>query len=170
MTPGRFHAVRLERRHKRADFHCGEPALDEYLKLRAGQDVERGGAGVFVTTAPGSDDVIGFYSLSAYSVALADLPPDVRKKFPRYGQTPAILLGRLAVHEDFRGQKLGGFLLLDSLHRALRADVGWGVFLVHAKHEQAAAFYRHFGFQPFAHKPLILYITRKAVLAVCSEI
>ncbi len=167
MTPVRFHTMPLDRGHNRAAFRCGEPALDEYLRVRAGQDVQRGVASVFVATEPDSADVLGFYSLSAYSVDLAALPPDIREKLPRYGQVPAILLGRLAIHEQTRGQKLGGFLLLDALFRALKADIGWALFLVQAKHERAAAFYRHFGFQPFEHSPLFLYITRKAAIAVC---
>ncbi len=169
MTPVRFQTVRLGHEHNRTGFHCGEPALDEYLRLRAGQDVQRGVASVFVATAPGSNDVLGFYSLSAYSVDLVDLPPEIRKKLPRYGQVPAILLGRLAAHEKVRGQRLGGFLLTDALCRALRTDIGWGIFLVQAKHERAAAFYRHFGFQPFEHAPLVLFITRTAALAVCPD-
>ncbi len=169
MTPARFQTMRLGHDHNRADFHCGEADLDDYLRLRAGQDVQRGVSSVFVATAPDSHDVLGFYSLSAYSVDLVDLPPEIRKKLPRYGQAPAILLGRLAVHENVRGQRLGGFLILDALCRALRADVGWVIFLVQAKHEQAAAFYRHFGFQPFEHTPLALYITRKAAIAVCPN-
>jgi GNAT superfamily N-acetyltransferase len=169
MTTARFRTVRLGQEHNRAGFRCGEPALDEYLRTRAGQDVQRGVSSVFVAVTPGSNDVIGFYSLSAYSVDLVDLPPDIRKKLPRYGQVPAILLGRLAVHESAHGQKLGGYLLLDALCRSLSADIGWVIFLVQAKHERAAAFYRHFGFQPFEHSPSVLHITRKTASAVCSN-
>lgn len=166
MTPVRFQTTRLGREHDRTGFRCGEAALDEYLRVRAGQDVQRGAASVFVAVSPESNEILGYYTLSAYSVELVDLPHDIRKKLPRYGRIPAILLGRLAVHESARGQKLGGFMLLDALHRALNAEIGWAVFLVQAKHEQAAAFYRHFGFQPFEHNGLILFINRKAASAV----
>ncbi len=169
MTGTKLRTLRLRREHNRTGFRCGEPALDEYLCLRAGQDVQRGVTNVFVTVAPGSNDVLGFYSLSAHALDLADMPGEILNRLPRYAKVPAILLGRLAVHEDAQGQKLGELLLIDALQRSLLSDIGWVIFLVQAKHERAAAFYRHYEFQPFSHSPLTLYIHRKTASAVCSH-
>ena len=63
--PGALVIEPLVKRHDRAAFSCGIPALDHYLARRAGQDVRRRIARVFVCTAGGADAVLGFYTLSA---------------------------------------------------------------------------------------------------------
>ncbi|MDR0354153.1 MAG: GNAT family N-acetyltransferase [Deltaproteobacteria bacterium] len=147
--------------HDRSGFSCGEEALNLYLATQAGQDMRRGFANVIVATRPGSAAILGYYTLSAALVDLTDLPEDLRRKMPRYGQAPAVLLGRLAVAESCQRQGLGALLLADAIKRALRSELAWAVFLVKAKHEQAAAFYKHFMLDSFAHDPLLLRVTRK---------
>ena len=53
----------LGKRHDRAAFSCGLPELDRYLARRAGQDVRRRIARVFVCTSEGTNTVLGFYTL-----------------------------------------------------------------------------------------------------------
>ena len=61
---------------------------------------------------------------------------------------PATLLGRLAVAQSFRGERLGEFLLMDALHRslALSEEIASVGVVVDAIDESAVAFYRHYGF------------------------
>ena len=49
-------------------------------------------------------------------------------------------------------------MLWDAANRALRAEMGVFALAVDAKDEQAAAFYRHFGFVAFQSKPLQLFL------------
>ncbi len=146
--------------HDRAGFACGDDALDQYLKTQAGQDMRRGFANVIVAVKPGGGELCGYYTLSAASVDLTSLPDKLRNKLPRYGQVPAVLLGRLAVAQNLQGQGLGALLLADAIKRSDRSELGWAVLLIKAKHEQAASFYHHFGFQGFAHDRLLLWATR----------
>lgn len=146
--------------YDRAGFTCGDEALDRYLKTQAGQDLRRGFANIIIAAMPGGGVIHGYYTLSTASVDLTHLPDNVRSKLPRYGQVPAVLLGRLAVAKDSQGQGLGALLLADAIKRADRSELGWAVFLIKAKHEEAASFYRHFGFNGFAHEPLLLWSTR----------
>lgn len=166
MSPQPFLMEPMGTGHDRACFHCGEPALDRYLHQQAGQDMKRDIATVIVATRGDSQSVLGFYTLSAASIELSGLPDATRKKLPRYGQIPAVLLGRLAVAEEMRGTGLGGLLLADAVKRACRGEIAWAVFTVRAKHDRAAAFYRHFGFAPFEGEPLTLWITRKDALGI----
>jgi hypothetical protein len=92
--------------------------LDRYLKQQAGQDARRRVAAPFVLVETGSMNICGYYTLSAFSIELAELPPDIAKQLPRYPVVPATLLDRLAVDSRFHSQKLGAFLLLDALQRA----------------------------------------------------
>ena len=131
-----------------AGFECGEKTLDEYLQRYATQDVKRGVARVFVATPMGQPTrVVGFYTLSAASVAAEALPEALRKKLPRY-PVPAALLGRLAVSQQAQGKGLGSILLVDACKRVAAASETLAVaaILVDAKSAQVAAFYQHFGF------------------------
>ena len=70
-----------------------------------------------------------------------------------------ILLGQLAVDEDWRGRRLGSDLLIDATGRCLAAAgvVGARAVVVQAIDEQATTFYAKFGFRPFSDgEPLML--------------
>ena len=149
--------------HDRSGFSCGEEALDRYLVTQAGQDMRRGFANVIVVTRCDTAAILGYYTLSAALIDLTDLPEDLRGKMPRYGQVPAVLLGRLAVAESCQGQGYRAILLADAIKWALRSELAWAIFLVKAKHEQAATFYKHLGLASFAHDSLLLWVTRKDI-------
>ena len=135
--------------HNRAAFRSGVPDLDGYLHAQAGQDARRNVAAPFVLV-DGTGTILGYYTLSAYGIQLSELPQAVAKKLPRYPVVPATLLGRLAVGESVRGQKLGRFLLLDALYRSWRNSslVASAAVVVDALDERARDFYLHHEFQP----------------------
>jgi GNAT superfamily N-acetyltransferase len=146
-------------KHDRTAFSCGVPALDEWFRSRAGQDERRNVARVFVAI----DDrlgVVGFYSLSAFSLVIDDLLPEHAKRLPRYDRIPAALIGRLARDERVRGTKIGELLLADAVRRALEAARSLAIFavVVDAKDEKSASFYRDFGFASFPSRPLRLFM------------
>lgn len=149
----------LASHHDRTAFSCGQPELDEWFRRRAGQDDKRNVARVFVAVDH-QRGVVGFYSLSSYTLALTDLPEEVAKKLPRYDAIPAALIGRLARDERVRGRGVGELLLADAVRRILGAGRSLAVFaiIVEAKEERAADFYRDFGFRPFPNRPLRLFL------------
>jgi predicted GNAT family N-acyltransferase len=155
----------LGRQHDRTAFYCGADALDRYLKQQARQDADKRVAAPFVAVNPPNTHVLGYYTLSASVVTLTDLPDELSRKLPRYPQLPVTLLGRLAVDESARGQRLGEHLLLDALHRSLtHADeIAAMAVVVDAKDENAAAFYRHYGFIPLQAQPRRLYVPMRVV-------
>ena len=63
---------------------------------------------------------------------------------------PIMILGRLAVDQEWQGQGLGYALLQDAVLRTLQvAEIaGIRALLVHALHDRAAAFYQNAGFLP----------------------
>jgi predicted GNAT family N-acyltransferase len=75
------------------------------------------------------------------------------------------LLGRLARSLEFRGQGIGEILLVDALKRALQnsAHVASWAVIIDAKDEQAAEFYKHYGFVPFPSKPNRLFLPMSSV-------
>lgn len=145
----------LGRQHDRAAFHCGADGLDRYLKQQARQDADKRVAAPFVAVRATEARVLGYYTLSASVLTLADLPDELARKLPRYPQLPVTLLGRLAVDQSTKGQGIGEHLLLDALHRSLtHADkIAAMAVVVDAKDESAAAYYRHYGFIPLQAQP-----------------
>ncbi|MCC7508201.1 MAG: GNAT family N-acetyltransferase [Planctomycetes bacterium] len=137
----------LSKSHDRAGFQCGVAALDRYLLTKAGQDVKRNATQCCVLSDDGVR-VRGYYTLSAASVVLSDVPLAQSRRLARYPEAPAILFGRLAISESEHGRGAGGFLLMDALKRSLDVSsvLGASLVVVDAKDEQAAAFYLHYGF------------------------
>jgi GNAT superfamily N-acetyltransferase len=146
-------------KHDRAAFSCGVAALDDWFRLRAGQDEKRNVARVFVAIDD-QREVVGFYSLSSFTFTIADLPREHPKRLPRYDAIPAALIGRLARDEKVRGEGVGDLLLADAVRRVIGASRSLAVFaiVVEATDENAAAFYRDFGFVPFPNHPLRLFL------------
>lgn len=168
-TAPAYEIVPLAPHHDRAAFSCGEPSLDAYLKTQASQDVKRDLAACYVLCERGSSAIIGYYSLSASSVELTDLPADLAKKSGRYRLVPAVLLGRLAVDQRYQGQGMSTLLLMNALRRVLRTGVGVKLVLVDALHERAAQFYEHAEFHRFADQPLRLYLPLSKVRDLFPE-
>jgi predicted GNAT family N-acyltransferase len=108
--------------------------------------------------------VLGFYTLSATSIQLSDVPAPLAKKLPRYPRLPATLLGRLATDLSARGAGLGRILLVDAIARAVRSEIASFALVLEAKDETAASFYERESFIRLPGTP-IRFIRRMDDLA-----
>ena len=145
--------------HDCASFYCGEPTLDNYIRRQASQDARRRVARVFVAAGEPPGQIAGYYTLSAASFQKDDLPTELAKRLPHY-PVPAAVIGRLAVDRRNQGRGFGETLLLDAIHRVVRAGDTIGVYavVVDALHDRASAFYERYGFAPFPSEPLRLFL------------
>ena len=152
--------------HDRAAFSCGVGPLDRYLREQAGQDARKHAAAPFVLVTP-ENRIAGYYTLSSAVILADDLPQEDIKKlnWPRYPQLPATLIGRLARHLAFRGQRLGDLLLLDALRRAYDnvGTVASLAVIVDVKDENALRFYSKYGFLSFPDTQNRMYLPMKTV-------
>ena len=160
--------VRIEplgKHHDRAGFASGEPLLDDWFRQRANQDDKRNVARIFV--AVDDDGIAGFYSLSAFTLSLTDIPEDLARKLPRYDAIPAGLIGRLARAERVRGQGIGELLLADAIKRILGVGRTLAVFaiVVDAKDDRAVTFYKRYGFRSFPLRPRRLFLLTSTAAA-----
>ncbi|MCK7576585.1 MAG: GNAT family N-acetyltransferase [Chromatiales bacterium] len=157
----RFRIELLASEHDRTGFQSGVQALDRYFYQQVGQDTRRRVTACYIALDPDRSSIAGYYTLAAGSIPLAEVPEALARKLPRYNTVPVARLGRLAVDERYRGQRLGAALLWDALTRASRSEVAVFALVVDAKDTQAAAFYRHFGFVEFGSLPnqLLLPLT-----------
>jgi GNAT superfamily N-acetyltransferase len=103
---------------------------------------------------------LGFYTLSAAQIGVAQLSAAEQKKLPRY-PVPCFRLGRLARCVDCSGHGIGALLLGLAVDRCLKArtHVGAVALLVDAKAEPSKASYQHYGFTACADSPLTLYLS-----------
>jgi predicted GNAT family N-acyltransferase len=151
----------LGRHHDRASFSCGVEPLDTYIRQRALQDQDKRASVCWIL--PADDDpkqIRGYYTLSAYAVRLLDLPEPQARKLPKYPNVPCAILGRLAIDNRYRGQRLGEHLLLDAMAKVLTQSQSIAAYalIVDAKDEQAAAFYTRYDFIPFPSNPYRLFL------------
>ena len=148
------------RRHDRERFACGEPTLDAYLRQQAAQH-HRDGISTTHVLVDDADPacILGYYSLSAAQLLLTDLQEADRKRLPTY-PVPAIRMGRLAVSASEQGKGHGDYLLAHAVARSLglREQLGVRVLLVDALHEDAARFYRAYGFREATANSHTLYL------------
>ena len=170
MTLIRFEV--LNAAHDREGFASGTPALDDWFRTRAGQDQRRRIAQVFVALR--DDRIVGFYSLSMFTLGLDSIPPALMKKLPKYDSIPAALMGRPARAESEQGTGLGGLLLADAIQRVLSATRSVAVFaiVVDAKDDRGKHFYEGHGFIPLPTRPRRLFLftqTAAAALAAAAE-
>jgi GNAT superfamily N-acetyltransferase len=145
-TPAaQFRIEPLSGAHDRARFVSGSAPLDRYLREQVSQDIKRRIVACCVAVDVAKQDVVGFYTLTATSIALDALALDLIKKLPR-SLVPAALLGRLAIAASCQGKGLAAALLADAFLRVSRVEMGVFAMLVDAKDESAQRFYEKFGF------------------------
>ncbi len=161
------HPEPLGKYHRLDDFQCGEPALDEWLKRHARAAQASDSARAFVTTLEDGETVVGYYALAAAQIAPEEATARALKGQPQTRPVPAILLARLAVDQKHQGAGLGRSLLQDVLLRCVEAAeaIGARVLLVHAKHDDAKAWYLQFDFEESPTDPLHLLMLLKDVRA-----
>lgn len=140
----RLEVLRVE--HDRAAFSCGVEPLDRYFREQATQDIRRRISVCYVALDVETSTIAGYYTLAAGGVPLIEMPPQLAKRLPRYASVPVMQMGRLAVDQRYRGQKLGAALLWDAVSRATRSEIAAFALVVDDKEEVAAAFYRHHEF------------------------
>jgi len=129
----------------RSQFQSGDPDLDRYFRLFAGQNHFRHHIGV-TYVAIERMRILGFATIAAGHIEIENLPASARKKWPRY-PLPVIRLARLAVDESAQGQGVGAQLLRFVMKLATRMAEEFGCvgIVVDAKRD-AIDFYEKYGF------------------------
>jgi GNAT superfamily N-acetyltransferase len=159
MTIPAWHEEAITRKHDRAAFDCGDPALNEFLLRYARQSHDQGAAKTFLAINDASKAILGFYSLAPASLAYDQTPEVVRRGLARH-DVAGFRLARIAVHRAAQGHGLGGQLLLAAGRRclAVAAEVGGTILIIDAKNDRAAAWYASYGAVPLldAERTLVL--------------
>lgn len=156
---------KLRRDHRVEGFDCGKEPLNRFLVRFALQGQSANASQTYLALS--GDAVIGFYTLVFGDVAYDDAPDRLRKGVARH-PIPLMILARLAVSRGWMGKGIGSGLLKDALVRTLAAaDIaGLRAFAVHAKDDEARAFYEHFDFMASPSDPMHLFVLLKDIRAL----
>ncbi len=146
----------LSSAHDVAEFSCGKPVLDHWLKTRALSNQEKGFTAVMVVHEAGR--VVGYYGLAPTAVVPSALPRSIRTGQPP-DPVPCLLLAQLATDIGWAGRGIGTGLVKHALERCVQAAslIGGRALLVNAVDAEAAEFWRRRGFLPSKGDPLILF-------------
>jgi GNAT superfamily N-acetyltransferase len=138
---------KLTRAHAVEDFDCSKEPLNRFLQRYALQNQQAGASQTYVGLV--EDELVGYYTLAFGSVEHAEAPARVGKGLARH-PIPLMVLARLAVSNSWQGQGIGSALLKDAVLRTLQAAeiAGLRALAVHAKDDEARAFYERYGFIP----------------------
>ena len=139
----------LNNSHDKKEFDCGHSMLNNYIQKQAKQDVKRDLSACFVLSDKLNQKVIGYYTLSSNSIPRDDFPDHLIKKMPpSYVNLPTILLGRLAIDKDFKGNGYGELILIDALNRCVEVsrNLGTLAIIVDPIDGSATNFYGKYGF------------------------
>jgi GNAT superfamily N-acetyltransferase len=149
----RFDAFAPTKAERKA-FDCGREVLDRWLVERAGQSMKTRDAVTFLLCV--ERRILGYYCASSASISRAEASARHGRGAP--DPIPAVLLGRLAVDRSCQGEGYGAELLRHAINGALAARqlIGARCLLVHALDNEAARFYRRWGFEPTAVSRAIL--------------
>jgi GNAT superfamily N-acetyltransferase len=129
-----------------AGFDCGRPDLNSWLSNRALRSEKAGDSRAYVAVDAETGQVLGYYSLSAWTVAHRDIGGGwLKRNAP--DPVSAVLLGRLGVQTTAQGLGLGRDLLADALRNAQAgaAVLGARALVAEALDEEAGRFYAHQG-------------------------
>ena len=151
---------KLRRDHQVDKFDCGQEALNRFLIRYAFQNQQAEASQTYVGLV--GDEVVGFYTLVVAQVEYDDAPQRLGKGLARH-PIPLMLLARLAVSSSWQGKGLGSGLLKDAMLRTLQAaDIaGIRAMAVHAKDDDARAFFERFGFVSASTDPYHLFVLLK---------
>ena len=162
--PSPIQIEKLQRIHPIESFDCGMEVLNRFLMRYALQNQQAGASQTYLALT--GTEVIGYYSLAVGSIEYTDAPERLKKGLAKH-PVPIMLLARLAIAVDWQGKGIGSGLLKDAMMRTVQAAeiAGIRAFAVHAKDDDAKAFYERFDFLPSLSDPYQLFRLMKDVRA-----
>ncbi len=146
-----FRLEPLADHHDLSAFACGNPELDDWLRIHA-RNATGQGTRTYVLLDE-DDQVVGYFAVAPHTIERAQLAKKSARGAPEH--IPAILLAKLALAEHLQGQHLGSELLviaLDTIVEAARR-AGGKFLVIDAIDDTAAAFYTRHEFEPMPADP-----------------
>ncbi|MEC4842615.1 GNAT family N-acetyltransferase [Mycobacteroides chelonae] len=148
-----FESARLEDDHLIEGFDCGKESLNTWLVNDAMRADSSGIAHVYAWTQLGEPKVCAYFAICP-TLVYREEDGVPRSLAGGYSSIPGFLIARLALDKSLRGKGYGEHLLVDALGKAVAAsEIGAGrLIVVDALDDEAAEFYKHYGFTPVKNR------------------
>lgn len=152
---------------QREEFDCGDEEINNYLKNLVETADEAGFSRTFLMIVePGEVKVCGFYTLSASTIPVKELPDEYKQPLPF--PIPAILIGQFAIDRVWQGQGVSRQLLADAYRRICllfeQEIIGFQAIRVDTRNEEAKAFWLKQGFVPFRKTQRSLFLPVRTIM------
>jgi len=156
----------LAKRHPRRTFHCGEPAVDAWLKTQALQNQQKRLSSTRVLLSA-DNQIAGFYTLAMNQVDVSELPEDIARHLPKR-LLPVAVLAWMGVDLKFRGQLLGRGLVAQAIrtcHEGGRT-FPFVALLIDCLNPSVKAFYQRWNFREAPGQPMRLFLSAAELAAL----
>ena len=152
----------LQAQHQLEHFDCGESVLNRWLLQQALKNERSGRSRTYVVCC--DKNVIAYYAIATGSIEHAGLPGKVRRNMPE--PISVLILGRLAVDNNWQLRHVGRGLLKDAVLRAclIAKQVGVSALLVHCISDEAKQYYLKYGFVESTIDPMTVLLPLKDAL------
>ena len=130
-------------------FDCGDPDLNDFLRRYAIGNPERQMySATYIAVSPDiAHQILGYYTIANTSIPRITMPESIVHGQPRYPDIPAVVIGRLATEQMYKGKGIGAELLRDSFIKTLQvASISGSRYLVTLAYPSAVQFYEKYGF------------------------
>ncbi len=176
MTPETAFVELHKNLHDRAEFDCGRPELNTFIRQYATRHRAAGISKTMVLpekqARTGKARICAWYTLSSTQIKRETLPKDQLKKLPHY-PIPVLLIAQLAVHTDVQGKGMGKIALISALRQCqqIHAHLPAYAVVVDALDEGVQKFYTQYGFQVLHrhHARIRLYLPMATVEKLFAE-
>lgn len=158
----------LQRGHRRAEFDCGMPEVNGWLKSKALQHQNKH-LSVTKVLVDSHQVIAGFYTLATAQVDFGDLPAEITRKLPRR-VLPVAVLGWLGVRKNQQGRGLGDRLLAQALRDCYEAGQTFAFIAVilDCLNDTAKRFYQRWDFQELPGHPYRLFLSARMLETLMS--
>jgi len=152
--------INLLSKDDKVSLQTGDAELDDYIKLRARQDMRKKVSVCFTLRDTDKQQFLAYYTLSPTSILLSESPVDSGAHITKYPIISAMLIRRLTVDKHCQNENLQELLLMDAFQRSLLTDdfIKTAFIVAEAKSNDMKEFYKSYGFVQLAKEKDKLYL------------
>jgi GNAT superfamily N-acetyltransferase len=169
LFPPGFVCERLSRKHRRAEFACGDAAVEGWLRQFALQQQEKQ-LSVTTVLVDQHRGVAGYFTLAPGQVDFGELPEKLRKKLPKRA-LPVVFLAWLGVSTAHQNQGLGTRLLAQALRDCQTVShlLPFVAVVIDSRSERGLEWYRQWDFEPVPSQPNRLFLSSMRLEKLVGE-
>jgi ribosomal protein S18 acetylase RimI-like enzyme len=159
----------LNRHHPRKAFESGQPMVDDWLRTKALQHLEKHLSVTKVLLDEGGN-IAGYYTTVPGQVAYGELPASLVKKLPKR-PLPVAVVAWLGVDQSRRGQGVGTRLLALALRDCFNAGqfLPFVAVIIDCLDDAAKRFFQKFDFQELSGNPYRLFMTAAQLESLMAQ-